>query len=69
MNVVVGWVFHMKLPKWSEMNLNYWMIIERYPNLKDEVGGSILSCEIVSLLDIKTWFLPAILLAACPARP
>ena len=27
--------------------------MERYPNLKEEVGSSILGCEISSLLDIK----------------
>ena len=36
------------------MTLNYWMMVERYPNLKDEVGGSIPGCEISSLLDKKT---------------
>jgi len=30
------------------------MIVERYPNPKDEVGGSIPGCEIVSLLERKT---------------
>jgi hypothetical protein len=36
------------------MTLNYWMmVVERYPNLKEEVGGAILGCEIFSLLDIK----------------
>jgi len=38
---------------WSEMTLNCWMMMERYPNLKEEVGGLILSCEISSLLDGK----------------
>ena len=33
------------------MTLNYWMMVERYPNLKEEVGGSIPGCEISSLLD------------------
>ena len=33
------------------MTLNYWMMVERYPNLKEELGGSILGCEISSLLD------------------
>ena len=28
-------------------------MVERYPNLKEEVGGSILSCEISSILDGK----------------
>jgi hypothetical protein len=37
------------------MTLNYWMMVERYPNLKEEVGGSIPSCEISSLLINKTY--------------
>jgi hypothetical protein len=39
------------------MTLNYRMMVERYPNLKEEIGGSIPSYEISSLLDIKlvTW--------------
>ena len=32
-------------PKWSKTTPNYWMMVERYPNLKEEVGGSILKCE------------------------
>ena len=36
---------------WSETTLNYWMMVERYPNLKEEVGGSIPGCETSSLLD------------------
>ena len=36
---------------WSKTTLNYWMMVERYPNLKEEVGGSIPGCEISSLLD------------------
>jgi hypothetical protein len=35
------------------MTLNYQMIVERYPNLKEEVGSSIPGCEISSLLDKK----------------
>ena len=35
----------------SETTLNYWMMVERYPNLKEEVGGSISGCEISSLFD------------------
>jgi hypothetical protein len=35
------------------MTLNYWMMVERYPNLKKEVGGSIPNCEIFFLLDGK----------------
>ena len=27
------------------------MMVERYPNLKEEVGGSKIGCEISSLLD------------------
>jgi hypothetical protein len=38
----------------SEMTLNYWMIVERYPNLKEEVGSLIPGWEISSLLDRKT---------------
>ena len=34
----------------SKMSLNYWMMVERYPNLKAKVGGSNPSCEISSLL-------------------
>jgi hypothetical protein len=30
------------------------MMVERYPNLKEEVGGSIPDYDISSLLDIKT---------------
>jgi hypothetical protein len=33
------------------MTLNYWMMVERYANLKEEVGGSNPGCEISSLLD------------------
>ena len=38
----------------SEMTLNYWMMLERYPNLKEKVGDSISDCGISSLLDMKT---------------
>ena len=31
------------------MTLNYWMMVERYPNLKEEVGGSNPGYEISSL--------------------
>ena len=37
--------------RWSEATLNYWMMVERYPNLKEEVGDSITGCEFSSLLD------------------
>ena len=39
---------------WSETTLNYWRMMERYPNLKEEVGGSIPGCEISSLFDKRT---------------
>ena len=35
------------------MTLNFWMMVERYPNLKEDVGGSIPGCDISSLLDIN----------------
>jgi hypothetical protein len=35
------------------MVLNYRMMVERYPNLKEGVGGSNPGCEISSLLDGK----------------
>ena len=31
---------------WSETTLNYWKMLKRYPNLKEEVGGMIPGCEI-----------------------
>ena len=39
---------------WSETTLTHWMMVERYPNLKEEVGSSIFGCEISFLLDQKT---------------
>ena len=39
--------------KWSEMTLNYWVMVEGYPNLKEEVRGSNPGYEISSLLDGK----------------
>jgi hypothetical protein len=35
------------------MSLPYRMMVERYPNLKEELGGLIPDCEISSLLDGK----------------
>jgi hypothetical protein len=35
------------------MTLNSQMMVEKYPNLKEEVGGSIPDCEISSLYDGK----------------
>jgi hypothetical protein len=37
----------------SKMTLNYWMMMERYPNLKKVVGNLIPDCEISSLIDKK----------------
>jgi hypothetical protein len=39
--------------KWSKTTLNYRMTVERYPNLKEEVDGSIPGYEISSLLNGK----------------
>ena len=41
------------LEQWSKMILDYWMVVERYPNLKEEVDGSIPRSEISSLFDKK----------------
>ena len=55
-----------KADQWFETTLNYWMLVERYPNLKEEVGGSIPGCEISSLLDKKLvrWSIVSCALAA-----
>ena len=37
--------------KWFKMTVNYSMMVERYPNLKEEVGGSIPDYEVLSQLD------------------
>ena len=42
-----------ELGSWFETTLNYWMMVERHPNVKEEVGGSIPGCEISSILDRK----------------
>ena len=39
---------------WSEMTLNYQMIMERYPNVKREVGGLNHDCEVFSILNGQT---------------
>ena len=56
---------------WSKMALNYWMMVERYPNLKEEVGGSFPGSEISSLLDrqLATWSIAscALVLACRPS--
>ena len=44
------------------MTQNYWMMVERYPNLKKEVSSSIPRCEISSLFDGK---LARLLTASC----
>ena len=38
---------------WFKMTMNYQMMVERCPNLKEEVGGLIPDCEFSSLLDEK----------------
>ena len=38
------------LQVFTETALNYWMMVERCPNLKEEVGSSIPGCEISSLI-------------------
>ena len=42
-----------KVLTWSKTTLNYQMMVERYPNLKEEVGGSNSGQKISSLLDGK----------------
>ena len=36
---------------WSETTLNYRIMLERYPSLKEKVGDSIPGCKISPLLD------------------
>ena len=51
---VQGLGFNGNLQMVIETTLNYRiMMVERYPNLKEEFGGLIFSCEIYSLLDGK----------------
>ena len=38
---------------WSETTLNYWMVVEKIPNIKEEVGGPIPGYEFSSLLDMN----------------
>jgi hypothetical protein len=50
------------------MTLNYQMMVERYPKLKEEVGGSIPNYEISSLPDRKLarWSIAScVLVLAC----
>ena len=57
---------------WSEMTLNYRMMMKRYPNLKKEVGGSNLGREISSLLagKLARWSTASIVLVlACWPPP
>ena len=35
----------------SETTQYYWMLVERYSNMKEAIGGSIPGCQISSLLD------------------
>ena len=57
--------------KWSAMTLSYLVMVERYPNLEEEVGGSIPDCENSSLLDGKLvrWLIVscALMLACRPS--
>ena len=56
------------LAQWSEMTLNYRVMVEGYPNLKEEVGGLNPDYEISSLLDIKLarwWTASCALALAC----
>ena len=46
----------------SNTTLNYWMMVESYPTLKEEVNGSILDCEISSLLLVR-WSIASCALA------
>ena len=39
------------LQLWSKTTLNNWMMVERYPNLKEEVGSLIPGSKISSLLN------------------
>jgi hypothetical protein len=48
------WFIQYKKPSnWYEMTLNYRIMVERNPNLKEEVGSLIPGCEISSLPDGK----------------
>jgi hypothetical protein len=49
------------------MTLKYWMMVEGYPNLKEEVGGSIPDYEIFSLHEKLTGWSSAsyVLALAC----
>lgn len=39
---------------WSDTTLKYWtMLVQRYPNLNEKVGGSFPGCEISCPLDIN----------------
>ena len=53
----------------SEMTLYYWMMVERYPNLKEEVGGTFPGYEISSFLHEKTCQVVNYLLMCFGARP
>jgi hypothetical protein len=53
----------------SKMTLKNWMVEERYPELKEEVGNSIPGCEISSLLDKITSRVVICLLSTIACRP
>ena len=39
--------------RWSKTTLTYWMMVEKYLDLKEEAGGSIPNCEVSSPIDKK----------------
>jgi hypothetical protein len=68
-SVHIGREYVTRIPvPWSETTLNEWMMVERFPNLKEEVGGSIPDCEISSMHDgklVKWSFVSRTLTLAC----
>ena len=61
---IKGWI------SWSEMTLNYWLMVDIYPNLKENIGSSIPAFEISSLLDRKlAWWSTASCTLALACRP
>ena len=66
--IPTNWSNLEKQSPWSEITLNYRVMLEGYPNLKEEVGGSNPGCEISSLLDRKLarwWIASCALALAC----
>ena len=45
--------------------MNYRVMVERYPNLKEEVGSSVPNCEISSLLGERLARASCALMLAC----